>query len=435
MIRLRNFLIFILDIPIFLGALALTLFIRYGSNFFWSSFLKHLPLFSILFIFWIGIFYLSDLYQLKVLKQKIILLRRLFLALTISVLFSIIFLYLFGSFFHLTPKTNLLLFSIIFFFLAYFQRLFLNQIFYVKRKIPVLFLGEAPAILDLISDLKSNPQLGFEVFTLPSEIDFENLKSLFLKEKIETVIISPALGKKEAFIKLIYYFLPFGIEVIDFRDFYEVIYQKEPLDLLDEAWIIEKLKFHRLSDFLKRFFDLSLSFTSLFFFLPLILLSIFLIKISSPGSVFFKQRVMGKNNKNFILYKLRTMKEGNEYPLWTIPGDKRVTKIGKILRSTHLDELPQLYNILKGDLSFVGPRAERIELVKIFEEKLPYYNIRHIIKPGLTGWAQINYKPSVSIREASEKFKYDLYYLKNRSFWLDLLILFKTIKLLFITPK
>jgi exopolysaccharide biosynthesis polyprenyl glycosylphosphotransferase len=435
MIRLRNFLIFILDILIFWAALALTLFIRYGPNFFWSSFLNHLPLFAILLIFWIAIFYLADLYQLKIFKQKIILLERLFLALTISVLFSIIFLYLFGPFFQLAPKTNLLLFSIIFFSLAYFHRLFLNQIFYLKRKIPILFLGEAPTILDLISDLKSNPQLGFEVIALPKEIDFENLKSLFLKEKIETVIISPALGKKEAFIKLIYYFLPLGIEVIDFRDFYEMIYQKEPLDLLDEAWFIEKLKSHRLLNFLKRIFDLSLSFTSLFFFSPLILLGAFLVKISSPGSVFLKQRVVGRNNENFILYKLRTMKEGNKFPLWTIPGDKRVTKIGKFLRSTHLDELPQLYNILKGDLSFVGPRPERIELVKIFEEKLPYYNIRHIIRPGLTGWAQINYKPSASIREASEKFKYDLYYIKNRSFWLDLLILFKTIKLLFITPK
>ena len=117
-------------------------------------------------------------------------------------------------------------------------------------------------------------------------------------------------------------------------------------------------------------------------------------------------------------------------PLWTIKNDKRLTFIGKILRHTHLDEFPQLYNIIKGDISFIGPRAERSELVEQFQ-KLPYYEMRHIIKPGLTGWAQVNYKPSASLEEAFEKLQYDIYYIKNRSLFLDFLIILKTIRYFF----
>ena len=113
-------------------------------------------------------------------------------------------------------------------------------------------------------------------------------------------------------------------------------------------------------------------------------------------------------------------------PLWTTKADKRLTLIGKFLRYTHLDEIPQLYNILQGDISFIGPRPERRELVELYKQ-LPYYEIRHIIKPGLTGWAQLNYKPSASLEEAKEKLQYDIYYIKNRSLVLDVLIILKTI--------
>jgi lipopolysaccharide/colanic/teichoic acid biosynthesis glycosyltransferase len=139
---------------------------------------------------------------------------------------------------------------------------------------------------------------------------------------------------------------------------------------------------------------------------------------------------MGINNQIFTLYKFGTMIY-DRGPLWTEKNDNRLTKLGKFLRYTHLDEIPQLYNIFKGDMSFIGPRAERKELAELYNQ-LPYYEIRHFIKPGLTGWAQVNYKPSASIKEAEEKLRYDLYYIKNRSLILDCLILIKTIKYLFI---
>ncbi|MCL5004808.1 MAG: sugar transferase [Patescibacteria group bacterium] len=143
---------------------------------------------------------------------------------------------------------------------------------------------------------------------------------------------------------------------------------------------------------------------------------------------------MGKNDFPFTLYKFRTMKIGVNGPLATEKNDKRVFFVGKILRFTHLDELPQLWNILKGDISFIGPRPESSDLVEIYK-KLPYYEIRHIIKPGLTGWAQVNYKASASPEEAHEKLRYDIYYIKNRSLVLDFLILLKTIKYIFVSHK
>jgi len=437
MIKLKTIFILILDAIIFFGALVLTLLIRYGYDSFKWSFFRHLPIFTILFFLWVGVFYLSDLYQFRVFRSKITFLINFFLASITSSLISIIIFYLFGGFFQITPKINLLIFLVIFLISDFLIRIFLNRIFFIKQKIPILFLGESPAVLSLINDLRSNPHFGYNVVSLirENEINSKDLERLFYEKiKIETVIISPLLKNKEEFARLIYC-LPKNVKIIDFRNFFEIVYQKEPLELLDDVWFIENLRHYSFSNTFKRVFDVLLSFVLLIISLPIILVCIFSIVISSSGSIFFKQKVFGQNNKIFILYKLRTMKEGSEYPLWTTPGDKRVTRVGRILRSSHLDELPQLYNILKGDLSFVGPRPERIELANIFGEKLLYYNIRRLVKPGLTGWAQINYKPSASIEEAYEKLKYDFYYLKNRSFLLDLLIILKTAKLLIISPK
>jgi lipopolysaccharide/colanic/teichoic acid biosynthesis glycosyltransferase len=169
-------------------------------------------------------------------------------------------------------------------------------------------------------------------------------------------------------------------------------------------------------------------------FIPLMLLIAVLIKLNSRGPIIYKQKRIGKNDLPFTLYKFRTMKIGVNGPLATEKNDKRVFFTGKILRFTHLDELPQLWNILGGDISFIGPRPESSELVEIYK-KLPYYEIRHLIKPGLTGWAQVNYKPSASVEEAFEKLRYDIYYIKNRSLVLDLLILLKTIKYIFVSHK
>jgi len=184
----------------------------------------------------------------------------------------------------------------------------------------------------------------------------------------------------------------------------------------------------------KRIFDLIFATLGLFIFaLTFPFIGLF-IKLTSRGPIFFLQKRVGKDRKIFLSFKYRTMhahKEKEEKELWREKDKNEITLAGFFLRTTHLDELPQILNILKGDLSFVGPRPEWEKLAKIFEKEIPYYFLRYQVKPGLTGWAQINYPPSTSIEEAKEKFKYDLYYLKERSFFFDLSIFLRSLKKIF----
>ena len=163
---------------------------------------------------------------------------------------------------------------------------------------------------------------------------------------------------------------------------------------------------------------------------PLALTIGLLIKLTSKGPAIYKQKRVGKNGIIFTLYKFRTMRHNSSGSLWTKPKDERITIFGRFLRFTHLDEIPQLFNIIRGNISFIGPRPERVELAEQYK-KFPHYEIRHVIKPGLTGWAQINYRPSASLEEAYEKLRYDIYYVKNRSIFLDFLIILKTLRYLF----
>ena len=153
------------------------------------------------------------------------------------------------------------------------------------------------------------------------------------------------------------------------------------------------------------------------------------IKLDSPGPVFYTQKRVGKDGEIFTIYKFRSMQYRAEEhgARWAEKKDPRVTRAGKLLRLTHIDELPQIWNIFKGEMSLVGPRPERPEFVELLEKELPYYFVRHTIKPGLTGWAQINYQYGASVEDAHNKLEYDLYYVKNMSLFLDLKILLRTI--------
>jgi exopolysaccharide biosynthesis polyprenyl glycosylphosphotransferase len=165
--------------------------------------------------------------------------------------------------------------------------------------------------------------------------------------------------------------------------------------------------------------------------LPLSMVIALLIKISSPGPVLFRQVRVGEREKHFVLYKYRTMRADAEEKtgaVWAEKNDPRVTGLGGILRKTRLDEIPQLYNVLKGDMCFIGPRPERPEFVEKLKQVIPFYSQRHFIKPGLTGWAQVKYPYGASVEDAIEKLRYDLYYIKNMSVNLEILIILETIK-------
>src|SRR3989344_8994474 len=428
------------DIAILYGALILTLLIRYGTADYAESFSVHLEPFSIIFIVWLLVFYLSDLYSNKFFKFNLAAAQVFFIAIIINLVLSIVAFYAFESFFQLTPKTNLLIFGIIFGIFDCLWRLFLSRLFISGgwRK-QILIIGNSPSIAAVAEYLKNNPQTGYHLnFWLKENLKeekFSELVNSIIKNKIDLVIADTHIKKDSASAKLIYKLLPLEIQIMDFADFYESIFQKVPLEELEESWFIESITTSRhFYDTFKSIIDAILTIILIIIFLPIIFLAALLIKMTSAGPAIYKQKRIGKNNKPFVLYKFRTMKNNQKGPLWTDKNDERLTPIGRILRYTHLDELPQLLNILNGDISFIGPRPERSELVELYQ-KLPFYEIRHIIKPGLTGWAQVNYKPSASLEEAYEKFQYDIYYIKNRSLILDFLILLKTIRYLFISNQ
>lgn len=440
MTKLKKFIILLGDIIILYGALALTLLIRYGPNYFETSFKAHLKPFSIIFLVWLLAFYLADLYKGKHLRVGLETIQAFVLVIVSSAAVSVILFYLFPSFFKLTPKTNLVIFTLSFGILNFGWRLVLAKIYISSGwRDRLLIIGDSPIINSVIDYLKRNLQIGYDVISQIKEISGVKTKHDINKSitanHINAIVVQSHFKKDPEITKVIYRLLSSKIAVMDFAAFYEMIFQKVPLEELEESWFIEKITTRRhLHDAVKKIVDIGLSLFLLIILLPLIFIIAILTKLSSrQGPVVYKQERMGANNKLFTLYKFGTMRI-DQGPLWTLENDKRLTLLGRFLRYSHLDEIPQLYNILKGDISFIGPRPERKELAELYQQ-LPYYEIRHIIKPGLTGWAQLNYKPSASVEEAKEKLEYDIYYVKNRSLVLDLLILIKTIRLLFISNK
>jgi exopolysaccharide biosynthesis polyprenyl glycosylphosphotransferase len=221
--------------------------------------------------------------------------------------------------------------------------------------------------------------------------------------------------------------------VVDAHTLLEKTTGKMELDGLNPSMMIfaDGFRLDRSMLFMRRVVSLLTSLTILLLCLPLIPFIVLAIKLNSPGPVLFRQERVGRNGIAFTLYKFRTMyhhAEANTGPIWVELGDPRITTVGKFLRISRLDEIPQLWNVLKGDMGFVGPRPERPEFVQWLADKIPYYNFRHIIRPGVTGWAQVRYQYGASLEQTKEKLKYDLYYIKHMSVALDLVILVETIK-------
>lgn len=433
MSKLKKIFIFLGDVIILYLSLGLTLIIRYQGQDFIRKFQVHFWPFTVIFLIWVLILYLFNLYRYKKGKKDEIL-KNVFLATLVSEFLSITSFYLLPQFFELTPKTNLAIFGLLFIVFKYsWQRLIICHIFPSGAE-KVLIIGDSPLIQKCLNNIKDKPQIGYKISKWIKDVSLINPNSLSKiteNNEIHTIVIQNEITKNSKIKKLVYKLLSHEVNIINFWNFYEIIFEKVPLEELEEGWFIENITTHQpFYEKIKRIIDVTISFLALIIFSPFALISILLIKLTSKGKIIYKSKRTGKNNKSFILYKFRTMYNDKNGPLWTKENDSRITPIGKFLRKTHFDELPQLINIFKGDISLIGPRPERIELSEKFN-KLPYYDIRHSIKPGLTGWAQINFKPSASMKEALEKLAFDVYYIKNRSIMLDITITIRTIRYFF----
>ena len=226
-----------------------------------------------------------------------------------------------------------------------------------------------------------------------------------------------------------------GVRVFDELGFWEQHLGRINLDRVDARWLTfaDGFSSGRLSAGLKRVTDIGISLAVLILTLPLMLITALLIKLDSPGPVFYRQERVGLHGQAFTVLKFRSMSvdaEAGGRPRWASRHDARVTRVGGFIRSTRIDELPQLLNVLNGEMSFVGPRPERPHFVEQLAQIIPFYHERSYVKPGITGWAQVNFPYGASIEDARQKLSYDLYYVKNRSLLLDIMILFSTVRVI-----
>jgi len=207
---------------------------------------------------------------------------------------------------------------------------------------------------------------------------------------------------------------------------------KLPLDGLNPSALIftQGFNVNALQQFARRLASFAVSLIGLLICLPFIPFLILAVRVSSPGPIFFRQTRIGLRGRRFSILKFRTMRENAEIggAMWATKNDPRVTSIGRFMRITRLDEIPQLWNVFRGEMAFVGPRPERPEFVEWLTQEIPFYDLRHMVRPGITGWAQVRYKYGASLEETKQKLEYDLYYVKHLSVGLDLLIMFETIK-------
>jgi sugar transferase (PEP-CTERM system associated) len=313
-----------------------------------------------------------------------------------------------------------------------------------KRRILILGAGQRAARIAALSKKEGS---GFQVagfvamndgpVTVPGAINRADIASLSdhvvrlgasqvvlaLEERRNALPLADLLRVKTA-----------GVDVSEISSFLERETGRVDLDSLNPSWLILSDGFsagRRLSSAGKRLFDVVVSALILLIFGPVILLTAGLVKLESRGPAFFRQRRVGLYGQAFEILKLRSMREDAEVggkAVWAQKDDPRVTRVGSIIRKLRIDELPQAWTVLKGEMSFVGPRPERPQFVADLEVRLPYYAERHVVKPGITGWAQINLPYGASVEDAREKLEYDLYYAKNYTPFLDLLILLQTVR-------
>ncbi len=348
------------------------------------------------------------------------------------------------------PKTILFVYLAAFSALLFIWRLFLAQ-YVPKRKQQCIILGFHPLLIDVLQRIKDDVHLvSFfishgergEHATFFSAYDIGVLKThdemhgVVRNQKIDLVIV--ASGDVSQVINLLGDLRGGIIQGIE--QWYEACFLKIPLSMIETESmfnIIISFTQKKLFFFFKRIVDIFISVlgsSMTILFTPLIALAI---KMSSKGPLLYTQKRMGEGGHIFTLYKFRTMRTDAEHdgPHLAQANDTRVTTIGRFLRKAHIDELPQFFNVLKGELSFIGPRPERPDFLKELLENIPCYPFRHILKPGMTGWAQVYYKASTTTEETREKFEYDLYYVKHCSLLLDFRICLKTIQMIIFNKK
>jgi len=442
----KKILLLLGDIAVLYISLYFMLGIRYFSLPTLDPWLSHFWPFSVIFIAWILIFYISDLYNLHLAINNEKFFLKSLKSISIAALLSAVFFYL-NPKIGIAPKTNLIIYLVVFAILFFLWRRLFNWLLQsYSPKLNIAFIGYNNQVKELIDSLKQKSHLGFkvalivskhtseEINNIPTVRQISKIKPAIIDKNINTIILVASLHQSKELRSALFSCLPLKINFQNFSNFYEIITARVPIETIGETWFLENLNEgnKRSYDFIKRVYDLIialfiLSLTAVFW--PLIGL---LLKIENKEPMFFTQLRAGKDAKNFKILKFRTQKSLNNNPEPAKKDDSRTTKVGNFLRRTRIDEIPQVLNIITGDMSFIGPRPERPEIIKKLEQEIPFYNERLLVKPGLTGSDQVSGEyHSPSRADTLKKLQYDLFYIKNRSLYLDASIILKTIATVF----
>lgn len=441
--RKASFLLFIGDIAAFALSLWVTLFVRFGEVPSYELLHTHLVPFSALFIIWMLVFYMSGLYG----KRVVLFSRELPAAILRTQVFNIIiaalFFFLFEPAFGVTPKTILLIYLIVSLFAIFLWRLVLfPKVTTPGFRARAALVGEGPDTEELVREVNGNKRyhLEFKVTITPEDLVREGETSFAkrLQENgISIIVVDTESDAARPLLPMIYdlALIDRRYQFADFYDIYEEIFDRVPLSLVRFEWFLRNVSSSTAVYYslIKRLLDivggLLMGLVTLLV-LPFVFVAM---RLEGPGPLFIAQERIGRFGTRMRAYKFRSMRF-SDAGAWKGEGENRVTRVGAFLRVTSLDEFPQFINILRGELSLIGPRNDIEVLGKRLADAIPYYNIRYGVKPGITGWAQINQQyeqgniSPQSVEETKLRLAYDFYYIKHRSLALDLVIALKTVK-------
>lgn len=434
-------LLFLGDIVIFFASLWITLLLRYGALPSRELLGDHLGSFSLLFALWILVFYMAGLYGKRVILFKSALFGLILRTQIANIILAALFFFFLPSI-GIAPKTNLLLYLIVSLALILVWRLALfPRITRPAARERAALIGAGREMHELAEEVNGNSHyhLSFVLTATADEMkaDFEGFTKRLKDERVALLVIDAERDTIRPLLPNLYElaFVRPGYPVLDFHEVYEEVFDRVPLSLLEYDWFLKNLSGTEESFYLasKRLIDIA---GGLLMGLVTVLVTPvlwILMRLEGPGPVFITQERIGQYGARVRAYKFRSMRFSDEGK-WKGEGENKVTKLGTLLRLTSLDEFPQFINILKGEVSLIGPRNDIRALGDRLGEAIPYYNMRYIVKPGITGWAQINqkYEPGnispQSIEETKVRLAYDFYYIKNRSLALDIVIALKTVK-------
>jgi len=440
----RQFFIACIDVILLTAAVYLSLWLRYLQIPSYNFFLWHLPYFLPVIAAYIILFYTAGFYSLEIPQTGYRILSYLSIIAVICTLLGFAFFYLnYNAKMIPAPKTILVIYGIINIILIAFWRWIYNQIAlkYIAN-INIAIVGANDTVTELLQNMRKFSYMSYRVMFLYTEkqhqkddsIQIINDPALFIEEikknKIQMVVVANKENLPKTMQNILFELLRNNVYFIDLPDFYEVFLRRIPLDAVNELWFLKNMNLQSKIIYrqFKRVLDSVMAFVLFLITLPFWPLIMIIIKLESSGPVFFKQVRIGYLEKPFNIIKFRTMKISDNGQEPASLDDSRVTRFGKFLRGTRIDEIPQFLNVIKADMSFIGPRPERPELIQKLDADVPFYRQRLLVKPGISGWDQVSGEyHSPSMEDTYKKLQYDLYYIKNMSFFLDASIFFKTL--------